>query len=188
MMLRMYLRWADDRGFAGRARRGEPGRGGGPQVGDVHGQGRERLRRPEGRARRAPARAPVAVRQRAPPAHRVRAGRRRAAPARRGRGRDRRERPPHRHLPRDGRRRPAREQDRLGRADHAPADGNRRAVPERALADLEQADGAAHPQVAARRAAGGGAGGGARARSAAPRRTSASGVKSAATCSTPTSS
>ena len=63
-----------------------------------------------------------------------------------------------------GRRRPAREQDRLGRPDHAPPERDRRPVPERALADLEQADGAAHPQVAARRAPGGGARGRARPR------------------------
>ena len=53
------------------------------------------------------------------------------------------------------RRRPAREQDRLGRPDHAPPDRDRRPVPERALARLEQADGDADPQVAA---AGAGAG------------------------------
>ena len=45
MLLRMYLRWADDRGFKTRARRGERGGGGRPQVGHVHGRGRERLRR-----------------------------------------------------------------------------------------------------------------------------------------------
>ena len=38
------------------------------------------------------------------------------------RGRDRRRRPAGRHLPRLRRRRPARQQDRLGGADHAPAD------------------------------------------------------------------
>ena len=52
--------------------------------------------------------------------------------------------------------------DSAVRITHLPT-GNRRPVPERALADLEQADGAPDPQVAARRAAGGGAGGRARA-------------------------
>ena len=61
-----------------RGARGEPGRGGGPQVGDLHGRGRERVRHPQGRARQAPARPPVAVRPGAPPAHLVRAGDRRA--------------------------------------------------------------------------------------------------------------
>ena len=62
------------------------------------------------------------------------------APLRRGRRgrRDRARRHPDRHLPRLGRRRPAREQDRLGGADHAQADRHRRAVPERALAVGQQ--------------------------------------------------
>ena len=59
--------------------------------------------------------------------------------------------------PRAGRRRPARQQDRQRRSHHASADGDRRAVPERALAVGEQADGDARPQVAARRAGRGGA-------------------------------
>ena len=62
-----------------------------------------------------------------------------------------------RHLPRAGRRRPAREQDRQRRPDHASADRDRRPVPERALAVGEQADGDARAQVAARGAGGGGA-------------------------------
>ena len=164
------------------ARRGEPGRGGGPEVGDDDGQGRERLRRLQGRARRAPARAAVAVRLGPPAPHRVRAGRGRAAPARRRGRRDRRGRPAHRHLPGERGRRAAREQDRLRRPHHASADRDRRPVPERALADLEQGDRDAHPQVTARRAAGGAAGGGAGARARRERRTSASGVKSAPTC------
>ena len=84
MLLRMYLRWADDRGFQAELVEASPGGGGGPQVRDVHRQGRERLRDAQGRARRAPARPAQPVRQRAPPPHRVRPGRRRAAPARRG--------------------------------------------------------------------------------------------------------
>ena len=51
-----------------------------------------------------------------------------------------------RHLPGAGRRRPARQQDRFGRAHHAPADRDRRAVPERALPAAEQGSGDAHPQ------------------------------------------
>ena len=82
MLLRMYLRWADRPRLPGRAGRGEPGGGGGHQVRDVHRQGRERLRDPQGRARRPPARPPVAVRPGAPAPHVVRAGDRRAAAAR----------------------------------------------------------------------------------------------------------
>ena len=44
----------------GRAARGEPGRGGGPQVARRSRRRRERLRDPQGRARQAPPRAPVA--------------------------------------------------------------------------------------------------------------------------------
>ena len=44
------------------------------------------------------------------------------------------------------RRRPARQQDRLGRAPHPPADGHRRAVPERALAAANKAHGDARAQ------------------------------------------
>ena len=169
-----------------RARRGEPGRGGGPQVGDVHRPRRERLRAVQGRARRPPARAPVAVRLRAPAPHGVRAGRRRAAPPRdRGR-RDRRERPAHRHVPRERRGRPARQQDRLGRADHASPDRDRRPVPERALADVEQGDGDADPQVAARRARTRRSARPSSRRSGGARSTSASAARSARTCSTRT--
>ena len=69
----------------GRAARGEPGRGGGPEELDVHDRGRERLRDPQGRARQAPARAPLAVRRGPPPPDVVRDRDRRAAPARRRR-------------------------------------------------------------------------------------------------------
>ena len=187
MLLRMYLRWAADRGFETRAARGEPGRGGGPQVGDVHGQGRERLRDPQGRARRPPARPPLAVRLRAPPPHVVRAGDRRAAPPRR-RATSRSTRATCASTPTArGRRRPAREQDRLRGPDHAPPDGDRRPVPERALADLEQADGDADPQLAPRRARGGGARGRARARARRGAGHRLREARSAATCSTRTS-
>ena len=55
MLLRMYLRWAERRGFDGRDEGGLRGRGGGDQVGDLHRQGRERLRPLRRRARRPPA-------------------------------------------------------------------------------------------------------------------------------------
>ena len=81
MVLRMLMRWAEARGFAGRAARGQPGRGSGHQVGDVPGLGRERLRAVRRRARRAPARAPLAVRLRPPPPDELRG--RRGRPGRR---------------------------------------------------------------------------------------------------------
>ena len=150
-----------DRGFQTELIEASPGEEAGLKSATVTVKGENAYGIAEGRARRPPARAPVAVRQRPPPAHGVRAGGRRAAPARRERRRDRRGRPPHRHLPRERRGRPAREQDRFGRSDHPPADGDRRPVPERALADLEQADGAADPQSRLAELPGGGARGGA---------------------------
>ena len=61
MVLRMLMRWAEAQGLRGGAARGERGRGSGHQVGDVPRLGRERIRAVRRRARRAPARAPVAV-------------------------------------------------------------------------------------------------------------------------------
>ena len=78
MVLRMEMRWAERRGFSGRAAGGERGRGSGDQVGDVPRVGRERLRPVRRRARRAPARAPVAVRLGAPPPDELRGRRGRA--------------------------------------------------------------------------------------------------------------
>ena len=150
MLLRMYLRWAADRGLQDRPAGGDARGGGGPEVGDPQRRRRERIRDPQGRAREAPARAPLAVRPGPSPPHVVRAGRRRAAAARRRRARDRRERAPHRHVPGERRRRPAREQDRLGGADHPPADRHRRPVPERALPDGEQEHRDADAALAAR--------------------------------------
>ena len=62
------------------------------------------------------------------------------------RGRDRREGPADRHLPVVGRRRPARQRDRLGGAPHPPADRHRRVVPERAQPAPEQGQGHADPR------------------------------------------
>ena len=60
--------------------------------------------------------------------------------------------PAHRHLPVVGRRRPARQRDRLGGAPHPPADRHRRVVPERAQPAPEQGPGHADPQGQAGRA------------------------------------
>ena len=88
------------------------------------------------------------------PPHELRPGRRRPAGRGRRRGRDRRGRPAHRHLPRLRRRRPARQQDRLGGADHPHPDRHRRPVPERALADPEQGGRDAAAEIEADRAGG----------------------------------
>ncbi len=100
MVLRMEMRWAERRGFAGRAARGQPGRGGRHQVGHLPRHRRERLRAVRRRARRAPARAPLAVRLRAPPPDELRRRRGRARRRGRRRDRDRRRRSAGRHLPR----------------------------------------------------------------------------------------
>ena len=126
------------------------------------------------------------VRLRQPPPDVVRRRRGRAGRRGGGRGRDRRRRPPDRHLPRLRRRRPARQQDRLGRADHAPADRHRRAVPERALAVVEPRDRDGDAALQADRGRGA-----PRARrrsraSGARRRTSTSARRSAPTCCTRT--
>ena len=178
-----------DRGFKTEMLEASPGEEAGLKSATFTVQRRERLRDPQGRARRPPARPAVAR------STRRTAGTRRFAqvivsPL----------------LPEDvdveidegdlridtyrasGAGRPAREQDRLGGAHHAHPDRDRRPVPERALAELEQADRAAHPQVAPRSSR---SRSGARKswrKSGAPRRTSASAVRSAATCSTRTSS
>ena len=146
---------AGPNGAASRSRWRRPRRGGGgPQVGDLHRPRRERLRPLRRRARRPPAGPDLALRLLRPPPHQLRPGRRR--PAGRGgrRGRDRRRRPAHRHLPRLRRRRPARQQDRLGGADHPHPDRHRRPVPERALADPEQGGGDAAAALEADRAGG----------------------------------
>ena len=72
MLLRMYQRWAERRGFQDGDARGEPRRGGRPQVRDDDRPRRERVRNPQDRARAAPARPAVAVRPGAPAAHVVR--------------------------------------------------------------------------------------------------------------------
>ena len=67
-------------------------------------------------------------------------------------GRDRREGPAHRHLPLLGRRGAARQQDGLGGAPDPPADRDRGLVPERAQPAPEQGQGDADPRRQAGRA------------------------------------
>ena len=102
------------------------------------------------------------------------------------RRRDRRRRPPDRHLPGQRRRRPARQQDRLGGADHPQADRDRRPVPERALAVLQQGRGDDDAALEAARARGAKAPRGDRRENAARPRTSTSARRSAPTCCTRT--
>src|ERR1035437_5236604 len=127
-------------GLRGGAARGWRGRGSGDQVVDVPRIGRERLRAVRRRARRAQARATLAVRLRAPPPDELRGLGGGAGGAGHGRGGDQRGRPAGGHLPRLGRGWPARQQDGLRGAHHAPPHGHRGAVPERALAVLQPGD------------------------------------------------
>ena len=92
MLLRMYLRWAERRGFKVEMKEASPGRGGRAQVGDLHRPRRERLRPVRRRARRPPAGPDLALRRADAPPHQLRPGRRRAAGRRRRRGGDRRRR------------------------------------------------------------------------------------------------
>ena len=148
MMLRMYQRWAERRGFAVEVDEATRGPGGRAAVGDLH---RARAASPTGllaaergvhrlvrmspfdsQHRRQTSFASVDVTPFLEDVVR--------------RGRDRREGPAHRHLPLVGRRRPARQQDRLGRAPHPPADRDRGVVPERAQPAPEQGEGHADPR------------------------------------------
>ena len=153
MLLRMYLRWAERRGFKAELLELQPGEGAGIKSATHHPRRAVRLRLREGRG--AASTAWCASRRSTP----TRAGRRRSPRCwslpdieddieiddpRRG--------PAHRHLPLERRRRPARQQDRLGGAPHAPPDRHRRRLPERALAAQEQGDGDEDPEGAALRA------------------------------------
>ena len=154
ILLRMYLRWAERRGFEVEMKEASPGEEAGLKSATFIARGENayglfaaergvhrlvRISPFDSSARRHTSFAQVDV-----------------GPLvdERRRGRDRRGRPAHRHLPRLRRRRPARQQDRLGGADHPPPDRRRRPVPERALADPEQGGGDAVPALEADRAGG----------------------------------
>ena len=126
ILLRMYLRWAQNRGFQTELLEASPGEEAGLKSAtfSVSGENAYGILKAERGVHRLVRLSPV--RPGAPPPHELRAGDRQPAAARRRRRRDRRERPADRHLPRQRRRRPAREQDRLGGPDHAPPDRDRR--------------------------------------------------------------
>ena len=137
MLLRMYLRWAERRGFDVEIDEVSPG----TEAGISSATFTSRAATPTAareRARRAPPHPHLAVRRQRTPPDRVRLVRRRARARRGRRARDRPERPAHRHVPVVGCGRPARERHRLRGPHHPPADRRRGVVPERALADAEQ--------------------------------------------------
>ena len=186
MLLRMYLRWTERRGFKRELIDYQPGDEAGLKSATftVTGEYAYGLLSAEAGVHRLVRISPFDS-GRAPP-HVVRLGLRLAGTARRRRHRDRRQGPPHRHLPVERRRRPARQRHRLGRPHHAPADRHRRVVPERAVAAPEPRLGDAGPEGAALRPQDEGATRRSWSRSAAPRGTSPSAARSAATCCTRT--
>ena len=101
MLLRMYLRWADDRGFQTELVEASPGEEAGLKSATitVKGENAYGVFKAERGVHRLVRHQPV--RQRPSPPHGLRAGRRRAAAARRQRRGDRRGRPADRHLPRE---------------------------------------------------------------------------------------
>ena len=126
MLLRMYLRWAERSGYKTECSTRSRAKRRASRAPRSTFKGAIRLRLAEGRERRPPPGAHLAVRRRTraatPPSPRSFVY---ARDRRRHRGRDRRRGPAHRHVPLQRRRRPARQQDRLGRADHPPADRHR---------------------------------------------------------------
>ena len=186
MLLRMYLRWAEQHGYEVELLDRLDGEEAGIKSATIARARRLRLRLPARRERRAPAGAHQPVRRRQAPPHLVRLGLRLSRDRRRRRDRDRRQGPARRHLPLLGRRRPARQHHRLGDPHHAPAHQHRRHLPERAQPAQEPRDGDEDPALAplrprdeeARRRAG-------RARRREEGQ-SAGAARSAATCSTPT--
>ncbi len=140
-LLRMYVRYAERQGWRTRDRQRKSRRSGRLQgSGDPH-RGRRRLWQAQVRVGRA-SRATRAGNRNAGAHPHQRLHRGRAAGARRGAGgADQPRRPAHRHLPRQRGRRPAREQDGLGRADHAHPDGHRGRMPGRPLPAPQQGQG-----------------------------------------------
>ena len=156
MLLRMYLRWAESRGFAVEIKEASEGEEAGLKSATflVRGENAYGLFAAERGVHRLVRISPFDSQSRRHTAFAQRRGL--AAGRRRHRGRARRGRHPRRHLPGLGSGRSARQQDRLGGAAHPPADRDRRPVPERALADPEQGDrdaDAPGPAARARRSA-----------------------------------
>ena len=131
ILLRMYLRWCESRGWKTELMEVSGGEVAGIKSRHLPGRGRLRLRLAQDRDRRAPAGAQVAVRLRQPPPHQLHLGVRVAGSRRQHRHRHQPGRPAHRRLPLLRRRRPARQQDRVGGAHHPHADQHRGRLPDR---------------------------------------------------------
>ena len=149
MLLRMYLRWTERRGFKREVMDMQPGDEAGIKSATftVNGDYAYGMLLAEAGVHRLVRISPFdqAARRHTSFASRLRLAR----AARRRRRRDRRKGSARRHLPLERRRRPARQRHRLGGPHHAPPDRHRRLVPERALAAQEPRRGDEGAEVAA---------------------------------------
>ena len=134
MLLRMYLKYCDRKGFKAELLEESDGEVAGLKSASIKVSGPYAYGylRTETGIHRLVRKSPVRFQRAAP--HLVRERVRLSRGRRDDRDRDQPRGPAHRHLPRLGRRRPAREQDRFGGAHHAPADQHRGVVAERPLA------------------------------------------------------
>ena len=167
MLLRMYLRWTERRGFKREMIDYQPGDEAGLKSATltVAGDYAYGLLSAEAGVHRLVRISPF---DQAARRHTSFASVLRLARAARGRRRrDRREGPADRHLPVERRRRPARQRHRLRRPPHAPPDRHRRLLPERAIAASQPRFGDEGAEGAALRSEAEGAAGEARIRSAA---------------------
>ncbi len=129
MLLRMYQRWVERRGFSMEIDDISPGQEAGILSATFIIKGRYAFGLMSSETRRPPPGADVAVRCPAPAAHQFCGRDGRPVPGEpERRGGHRREGPPDRHLPQLERRGPARQRDRLGRAHHSPPDRGRRVL------------------------------------------------------------
>ena len=187
MLARMYMRWAEQRGYKVSLVEESAGEEAGIKSATLADQGRERLRLAEDRIGRAPPGAHLALRRQRAPAHQLRLRLGLSGGRRQHRDRHQGERLPHRHLSRLRRRRPARQHDRLGGAHHAHPDRHRGGEPAGALADQEPRDRLGDAEVAPLRAGAEEARGEGQRRGGRARPTSAGATRSAPTCCSPTS-
>ena len=185
MLMRMYVRWAEQHGYKVEWLEESEGEGAGIKSATVHDQGPQRLWLAQERERRAPAGAHLAVRRQCAAAHVVCQRRGVSGGRRPHQDRDQRERRAHRRHALERRRRPARQQDRVGGAPHAYPDQHRGEVPAGPLAASQPRHGLGH---AARQDVRGGdeeARGQGRSPIRPPRPISAGATRSALTCCSP---
>ena len=128
MLLRMYVRWAEQHGYKVEWLEESPGEEAGLKSATIQVIGRERLWLAEDRERRASPGAHLALRQPGAPPHQLRLGLGLSGGRRHHRDRDPGQGPARRHLPLVRRRRPACQQDRQRHPHHPYPDRHRRAA------------------------------------------------------------